>query len=350
MFNKITGRLGIALAALTFASCDKTETTPAQPYDDGVFVINQGNFFDNNGSLSLVQRDSKTASTDIFMKENARSFAGGLSDYSEADEKGIVLVDNSTDGKDAIEIVNARTFKSIASIKGEVDNPRKAVRASANKVYITCWDTFNSDYSYKTGFVAVLDLTTNKITKKISVDKGAESIVVVGNNAYVGNVAGQKTIKVIDITKDEVTATIEMGANPKNFVLDASNKIWMTVGNEIILFNPNTKFTETKLKAGANDKNSVGIMAISQDKKTLYYTYGTYGTGEVKSIDIATGTAKTFISRAFASVGFDPESNQIYTSLIPSYKQAGYIFRYQSSGAVIDSIKTEIAPAGFFFK
>ncbi len=359
MLNKtqLSKTIAITFAAFAFSSCDKTETTPAQPYDKGVFVINGGNFFDNNGSLSLLQRDSKTPSLDIFMKENTRSFAGGLTDYAEVDEKGIVLVDNSTDGKDAIEIVDAHTFKTIATIKGEIDNPQKAVKAGTNKVYITCWDTFNADYSYKTGIVAVLDLTTNKITKKIPVDKGASAIVVIGTNAYVGNVGSQKTIKVIDTQKDEVTATIEVGANPSNFVLDAANKIWMTAGKEIVLFNPTTKTVESKLKAGTNTQKSPSSLSISKDKKTLFYTYNFYDAadgyklkGEINSLNIADGTTKTFINRTFAGVGFDNESNQVYTTLIPSYKQAGYIFRYQTTGTIIDSVKTEIGPIGFFFK
>ena len=357
MFKNLGNTAAIAFAALTLSSCDKTENTPAQPYDDGVFVINGGNFFDNNGSLSLLQRDSKSASFDIFLKENTRSFAGGLTDYAEVDEKGVILVDNSTDGKDAIEIVDAHAFKTIASIKGEIDNPRKAVKVGTNKAYITCWDTFNTDYSYKIGFVAVLDLTTNKITKKISVDKGAESIVVIGTNAYVGNVGSQKTIKVIDTKKDEVTATIEVGANPSNFVLDASNKIWMIAGKEIVLFNPATKMIESKLKGGTNTQKSPSSLSISKDKKTLFYTYNFYDVadnyklkGEINSLNIADGTTKVFINRTFSSVGFDNESNQVYTTLIPSYKQAGYVFRYQATGTLIDSVKAEIAPIGFFFK
>lgn len=347
----------ISLTTLTFISCDKNESVPAQPYDEGVFVINSGNFFDNNGTLSLLSRDSKTASLDIFLKENNRSIAGGVTDYSEVDEKGVILIDNSTDGKDAIEIVDAHTFKSIVSIKGEIDNPRKVVRAGSNKAYITCWDTFNPDYSYKQGFVAVLDLVTNKITKKIPVDKGAESIVVIGTNAYVGNVGSQKTIKVIDTQKDEVSATIEVGANPSNFILDGSNKIWIVADKELRLFNPSTKLIETKLKAGSNDKKSPSNLIISSDKKTLYCTYNFYDSadgyklkGEINTIDIATGTSKVFINRTFSSIGFDSKSGQIYTCLIPSYKQAGYIFRYQASGTLIDSVKVEIAPSGFYFK
>ncbi len=347
----------ITTSLITLNACTKTETTPAQPYDEGLFVINGGNFLDNNGSLTLLQRDNKTASYDIFMKENTRSFAGGITDYTEIDEKGIVLVDNSTDGKDGVEIVNAHTFKTIATIKGEIDNPQKAVKAGTNKAYITCWDTFNPDYSYKTGFVAVLDLTTNKITKKIPVDKGASAIVVIGTNAYVGNVGSQKTIKVIDTQKDEVSATIEIGANPSNFVLDATNRIWMTAGKEIVLFNPTTKTIESKLKAGTHTQKSPANLSISKDKKTLYYTYNFYDAadgyklkGEINSIDIASGTAKVFANRAFAALNFDDEGNQIYTSLIPSYKQAGYIFRYLANGSIVDSVKTEIGPIGFYFK
>ena len=347
----------ISLSTIAFSSCEKTESTPAQPYDDGVFVINAGNFFDNNGTLSLISRDSKIAAIDIFLKENNRSIAGGISDYSEVDEKGIILVDNSTDGKDVIEIVNARTFKSIVSIKGEIDNPRKVIKVGTNKAYITCWDTFNADYTYKQGFVAVLDLLSNKITKKIPVDSGAEDIVLIGNLAYVGNVNGQTTIKVIDVLKDEVKESIEIGTEPSNFVLDASNKIWMISSNTILLFNPTTKTFDLKLKAGVNEKKSPNSLCISKNKKTLFYTYNFYDAadgyklkGEISTIDISTGTSKTFINRTFSSIGFDSESEMIYMSLIPSYKQSGYIFRYQTSGTLIDSVKAEIAPSRFYFK
>ena len=172
-----------------------------------------------------------------------------------------------------------------------------------------------------------------------------------------GNVGSQKTIKVIDTKKDEVTATIEVGANPSNFVLDASNKIWMIAGKEIVLFNPATKMIESKLKGGTNTQKSPSSLSISKDKKTLFYTYNFYDVadnyklkGEINSLNIADGTTKVFINRTFSSVGFDNESNQVYTTLIPSYKQAGYVFRYQATGTLIDSVKAEIAPIGFFFK
>jgi hypothetical protein len=347
----------IPLISITLSSCQKTENSPEQPYDKGVLVINSGNFFDNNGTLSLISRNSKIAASDIFQKENNRSIAGGITDYTEINEKGVILVDNSTDGKDVIEIVNANTFKSIATIKGEIDNPRKVIKVSTNKAYITCWDTFNADYTFKQGFVAVLDLVSNKILKKIPVNSGVEDIILIENLAFVGNVNALPTLQVIDIQKDEVKESIEIGTEPNNFVLDAANKIWMTAGNAIILFNPTTKLFEKKLNAGTNDKKLPNSLCISKDKKTLFYTYNFYDEaddyklkGEISTIDILSGTSKTFINRTFSSVDFDSESEIIYTSLIPSYKQSGYVYRFKTSGTMIDSVKTEIAPSKFYFK
>lgn len=349
----------ISLTTLTLSSCEKTESTPAQPYDDGVIVVNEGNFSTNDGSLSLVARDSKTASLDIFFKENNRSLGGGVAGYAEIDEKGIVLVDNSSDGKDALEIVNARTFKSIASIKGEIDNPRRIVKAGTNKAYITCWDTFNSDYSYKTGFVAVLDLTTNKILKKIPVDKGAESIVVIGTNAYVGNVGNQKTIKVIDTQKDEVTASIEVGENPNVVGLDANNKLWIYTNDSakeigsLNKFNISTKTIESGLEISTKLKGFSNII-FNSDKTIMFFEYSRYNTnGEIFSLNIndtKITTTSPLIKRKFTGLGFDTESNLLYAGVTPSYKQAGYVLRYSPTGNLIDSVKVEIAPSKFYFK
>jgi len=336
----------ISLTTLALSSCEKTENTPAQPYDDGVFVINEGNFSSNNGTVSLISRDSKTATVDVFMKENGKSLAGGVAGYGEVDDKGLILVDNSTAGKDLVEVVNARTFKSIATIKTDIENPRDVAKVGTNKAYITCFGT-NADYKYKTSYVAVVDLVSNTVTKKIPITNACETIIVVGNFAYLGSVYdGSTFVTILDIQKDEVSSTAQVGKNPGYFSLDADNKIWMTAGPDLVLFNPISKSIETTIKAGSDATKNPSNLTISADKKTLFYSYNR----TVVSLDIASKTQKTIISRSFSSVGFDQKSGQVYASIIPSYVQAGYVFRYQTSGTLIDSVKAEIAPSGFYFK
>lgn len=352
----------VLLGVLT--SCEKTESDPAQPYDSGVIVVNAGNFSDNNGTLSLIQRDSKTAVYDIFQKENMRSLAGGISGYTEIDEKGLILVDNSTAGKDLIEIVNARTFKSLGTIpSSDIENPRKAVAAGTNKAYIVCWDALNADYSYKAGYIAVIDLITNKVTKKIAVQNGSESIQVIGNEAFVGNVySGKTAISVIDIITDAVKQTIEIGKNPSIISLDANNKLWMYAGGELVKFNPTSKVVESRMKiTSTNASKTPSSFVISADKKTIFFTNSFYDAadgykqkGETYSFSIdatSVNADKPFINRLFGGgLGIDPQTGNLYAGLVPSYKQAGYVFRYKPSGVLIDSVKAEIAPSGFYFK
>ncbi len=347
------------------SSCEEKTSEPAQPYDAGVIVMNAGNYFDNNGTLSLLSRSSTTASLDIFQKENTRALAGSLTSYTEVGDKGIILVDNSTVGKDLIEIVSAKTFKSIASINNSIENPRNVIEVSATKAYITAWDA-TGDFSnfYKNpGYVAVLDLNTNTISKKINVQPGAESIQVSGNLAFVGSTGSFKDVlSIIDISTDTKLADLKVGSDPEVIGLDANQKLWIFAGGRFLKINPVSKMIESEvsLKSDNIDK-SPSSFVFSSDKKTIFFTNSFYDAkdnyyqkGETYSFAItstAVQATKPLIKKLHGGgLGVDPKTGYLYGGLIPSYKQAGFVFRYKPTGELIDSIKTEIAPSRFYFK
>ncbi len=350
------------------ASCGPlTDINPIGTYDKGVLVLNVGNFFDNNGTISSINRSGTTAQTDIFQASNQRSLAGGIVGYAEVDNKGIILVDNSTAGKDVVEIVNASDFKSIATIPStEIENPRNVVKVSATKAYITAWDATGNypNFYINKGYVAVLDLTTNKITKKIKVQEGAEDIVIIGNEAFVGNTGTWATkMTIIDITTDAVKQTVEVGSNPSALKVDANGKLWILADDKTMFrMNPSTKAIEAKLKITAsNAEKTPSSMAISADKKTFFYTSSFFDAkdgykqkGETHSFAITATEIKEstpFINRIFdGGLDVDPVSGIIYGGKITTYKTAGYVIRYSSAGKLIDSVKTEIVPSKFYFK
>lgn len=344
-------------------SCDnKDEATPTLPYDNGVIVVNEGNFTDNNGTLSLIERGTQNASYDIFFKENTKSFAGILTGYAEVNGKGIILVDNSTAGRDVIEIVDAGTFKSETTIpSSEIENPRNALKVSETKAYVTAWDVTGAwpDTYINPGYVAVIDLVTNKLTKKIPVQHGAETLVQIGNEVFVGNIySGKTVISVIDVTTDAVKQTIEVGANPNVIGLDANNKLWVQAGGSLKRINPSSKVVEnTVTLTPATVGQSPSKFTLSKDKKTLFFALSSWGAnGEVgqiysASVDGNSITATTpLVKKVFYGMAVDPETGYLYGGLAPSFKQAGYVFRYQPNGTLVDSVKAEIAPAKFFFK
>lgn len=358
-----TKLLLVAGMAGLLAACQISEPEPT-PYESGVLVLNEGNFSQNNGTISFVSRTSSTAQYDIFSRVNTRSLKGSITGYTEVDGKGLILVDNSTPGLDQVEIVDGSTFKSLATLKApDIENPRQVIRVGGNKAYITCWDVsgdFNAGTFYKDpGYIAVVDLGANVVTKKIPGIRANEWIQVVGNEAFVGSrYNGDKLLAVIDLTKDEVTQRITLGPNPRPFAVDANGRLWIASGQEMIRMNPQTKAIEARITVGNSPTKTPASVAISSDKRTIYFVRSYFDAnfnekGETYSFGIGDATipaTKPLINRFFPALSVDSQNGNLYATSVPSFGQAGYVLRYQPSGTLIDSLKAEIAPAGFFFK
>ncbi|GAB3921790.1 YncE family protein [Larkinella terrae] len=359
-------RLKLALGLLVVLnwSCNNNPDDPAAvPYGSGVLVVNSGNFTDNNGTITYFPPTGTTASYDIFNQVNQRSLTGSVQGYTESDGKGLILVDNTTAGQDKVEIVDANTFKSLATLKSpDIENPRSAVRVSANKVYVSCWDV-SGDYTNGTfykdpGYVAVVDLSTNTVTKKIPAVKGVESLLLVGSEVFAGSAGGVTKLSVIDVTTDQLKTGIEIGSNPNPVAVDANGKLWVYSAGELVRVNTQSKVVENRLKIGTDKSKSPSKFRLSADKKYFYFVssyydanYKEFGDLYRFSVNDSSVPATTpFIKRLFSGLDVDPKSGIIYGGVTPSYKQAGYVLRYQSSGTLIDSVKAEIAPSAFYFK
>ncbi len=354
--------LSLTLSLFVF-SCNAPDAEP-EPYASGVVVLNAGNFTDNNGTLSFIQNRGITASTDIFKTVNTRPLTGGVQGYIEIDGKGVILVDNSTAGLDKVEIVEINTFKSLGTLAApDIENPRHVVQVGPNKAYITCWGAtgdFNNFYP-NPGYIAVVDLASRKVVKKITVTKGAEYMVVSGSEVIVGNEGGEKVLAVVDVNTDEVKSKFDLNTNPRPIGLDAAGQLWVYSNKEMIQMNAQTKVIGSRLKINSPNDRYVGTITFGKDRQNLFFTHFYYDAtdgykqkGEVYSFstrDGAISLASPFSKRFFSGFGIDPTNGTVYAGVTPSYKQAGYVLRYDPSTArVIDSVKVEIAPSGFYFK
>ena len=351
MKKQFTKGIALGLLALSVWNCKTSDPEPS-PYESGVFILNAGNFSDNNGTISFLARTGQTVTTDIFHAANpALTLTGDLQGYTEVNGKGLILVDNSTAGQDKVEIVDYNTFTSRATLKSpDIENPRQVIQVGPNKAYVSCWDV-SGDYSAGTfykdpGYIAVVDLNTNTVTKKIPAVKAVEGMVVAGTEAFVGSNAysGDNTLLVVDLTTDAVTQRIAFGSTPEPIALDASGYLWIRAGKDMVQVDPKTRLVAKRLTFAA----SPGSVTISADKQSFYYTLS--GKTYNFSINATTASGSQIIARSFSALGVDPQTKRIYGSVIPSYKQAGYVVRYEGTGALIDSVKAEIAPSGFYFR
>ncbi len=349
---------------LSIGGCKAPDAEPT-PYESGAYIVNSGSSSANNGSISFLSRSSNTVSTDIFNAANAQPLNGSVQDYTEIDGKGVILVNNSEIGKDRIEIVESGTFKLMTTLSApDVENPRYVVQAGRNKAYVSCWDTTGTVANPypKAGYILVLDLASRTVVKKIPITKGAERIVVAGNEAFVGSAGGERVITVINTDTDEIKDPgVSVGVNADPIAVDANGKLWAYAAssNEMIRINPASKLEEVRFKVG-NSAKTLSSIALSADGKTFYFVNSFIDPADNRrkgethrfSVNDTTvpGTGRPFINRVFSGLGVDPQTGVLYAGVSPSPQQAGYVLRYQAGGAFIDSVSAEITPTRFFFR
>lgn len=351
MKKQLTKGIALSLLALSVWNCKTSDPEPT-PYDAGVYIINQGNFGDNNGTLSYLPRTGNTVATNIFAQANpSMTLTGGLEDYTEINGKGLLLVDNMTAGQDKVEIIEGGTFKSRATLKSpDIENPRRVIQAGLNKAYVSCWDVSGSGNAFykDPGYIAVVDLNNSTVIKKISAVKGVEAMVLAGSEVFAGSTSysGDNSLLVINTETNEVKQKITFPAAPRPIAVDADGKLWVLAGQEMIQMDISTRAFGKRLTLPA----SPNAIAISSDKRTFFYS----ANKRTYKFSISDGTASTtnpVFNRAFSALGVDPLTKRIYASVIPSYKQAGYVLRYEETGpTLVDSVRAEIAPSGFYFR
>lgn len=352
---KIIGFLSI-LAILILVSCDKEESLKNFYEEEGVFILNEGNFTFGNASLSFYNPSTQQISNHIYSKTNGFPIGDVLQSMVLKDSLAFMVVNNS--GK--ILVMNANTFKYKTSISGFV-SPRQLLIVNSEKAYVS--DLYSNNLS-------VVNLKSFTITGTIPLKKSSESMVKTGNYVFVSNWSKQNTIQRIDATTDALIDSLIITKQPNSMVLDKNNKLWvLSDGGLTSLPGGKVKACLTRIDPISfkiekeyffSDLNSAPTrLSISTSGDTLFFLNGAWGSsisnGGVYRMTIEDETlpSNPFIpenGKLFYALGVDPQKHEIYVSDAIDYQQPGWVYRYNAHAEVRDSFKTDIIPSFFCFK
>lgn len=345
--------------SLAITSCKKNDPTPvpetptAAAYDNGIFITNEGPFGSGTGTVSFFSRSSNIVTNDVFQSKNGYPLGNVVQSMEVYNGKGYIVVNNA--GK--VEVVDAGTFASAGVING-LNSPRCFLGIDNNKAYISEWGSNGSN-----GAVRVVDLTTKTITSSIATATGAEEMALVGTNVYVacsGGLGNDSVVNVISTITNAVTATINVGPNPKSVKVDTNGKVWVlctgqwdmnytTLVNpgKLVRIDPATNTVDLALTLNSTYSQPFSLVTNST-KTTLYYTFDSKVYSQ--SCTATTLNATAIINRNFYSLGIDPTNNYFYCADAGNFSSAGKVIRYNTTGAVVDSFSVGIIPGHFCFK
>jgi YVTN family beta-propeller protein len=338
---------------LLASSCDSNDDENLPTFENGAFVTNEGNYGTPTGEVSFISRTDNTVIPELFTTVNKRPLGDVVQSMTFANNKAYIVANNSQ----KIEVVDGRTFVSEGVING-LEMPRYFAALNGQKGYVTEWVSYSG-----AGRVAVLDLSSNRVSKTIPVGINPEALLLHNGKLYVIN-SGGNTISVINTSTDQVESTITVPNGPNSLVLDATGSMWVlcgrtfynadfsvdltrTTNGRLVKFNPATPNAQTFLEFPSKDRQPRNLV-INGAGNRLYYKFG----NSVYALSTAATalSSSALLSRSgIYGLGVDPKENTIYVGAGP-YNSNGQVIRFQPSGAAIDSFQVRVLPNGFTFR
>ncbi len=188
--------------------------------------------------------------------------------------------------------------------------------------YVRCVRGSTKAYVTKAGptdnYVSVVNLTTNQVTKTITVGTAPTGIAVNPfiNRAYVANYgyySAGTTVSVIDTINDATVATITVGKNPWGVAVNSStNKVYVTNygDNTVSAIDSATNTVISTINVGYGPWG----VAVNSSANRAYVA--NYGTNTISVIDTSTDTVLTTVTvgASPSHIALDSSANRAYVA------------------------------------
>ena len=348
----------LGLLALALAACDSSEAPPPAA---ALFVGNQGNFSDNNGSLT--RYDIATGQ----VRQDVVPDLGGLVQnlYGGGQVLYVLLNfdDSFTTGRGRIDVVNAASLQRTRQI--DVRTPRSlALRAtSSTSLEVLVTNLYD-------GTATAVDLLRGSTLGTVAVGPAPEGVVDSGPRGYVANSGfGEgRSITVVDLRDLTVVETLDdVCAGPRTLLVDAEGDVWaictgtrdattgrVTAPGEVVVLDGPTgrvlqRFTYPGETLGSATFGGDGVFVAGTGD-----VYVIAGAGVLR-FDAPSNAFEARIAVAGAPIGaveYDVTGDRLYLARPDAanpFTADGAVTIHDPSGAQVGRFPAGIAPSSFAF-
>ena len=350
----ISGLLMLSVIILFVQCNDDPEPVEESFFNNGVFIVNEGNFTDSDGSLSYYDYDSIKVFNQIFESVNDRPLAAIFQSMNFYDGRGYII-----DSNGRIEIVDQKDLSSLGTINGNLTIPRY-FEGAGTFGYVTDWGPYDDNWGNPDSEILVFNLESMQLSETIDTPSRPEGIVVVDNLIYVAN-SGSNQVTIYDPANNSQVNSIEVNNGPTQFALDKNQDLWVLstgafiTGGALQQINLNTLEVIQTVDISSTVPN--GKLTINGDRDILFFM------GEVWAPDFSYTENKVYKAsvtqpesyteiisgRNLYGLGVDPENDQVYVADAVGFQGNGEVYVYDFSGIKQDEFSVGRGPNGFVF-
>ncbi len=346
--------VGLLLSVALF-SCskdddkDKDSGVDALSYEYDALIINQGNYSESNGSVSL-WKNNKVVNRVYEDANGGEKLASIIESAVDCGTSWALLCNNA----DKIEWINKTTFKSEGVLTG-ISTPRYGVVKDGYLYVTSVTDWYGSD-----GKVYKINLNSKKIEVTIPVKGQPEGLIENDGSLYVATAwaynsttysndsTGVAVISESDNTVSYYGAAVVSGAVSRHIAKAANGKIYLSVSS---FTHGNNGLYELSEKDGVKnlenhialeDMNYAGHIYIVDN--TVYYLttdnlYGGAGAADENNSVVAynlesTASSKVATGNGFYGFGINPKTLEIYTANSEGFVTNSIFYLFKDGSAV----------------
>ena len=344
-------------------SCADKEPVPliSSDFDHGVFIINEGNFSDSDGSLSYFDHDSQKVTNQIFEKINDRPFAGLFQSARFYGDRGYFI-----DQLGRIEVVRADDLLSVFSISTNLDIPR-FFAAYENTGFVTDWGPYDENFVNNESKIKIYDLSTMNLDTEIKTASRPEDIFVIKDKIFVANSA-TNIISIYNPLDNTLIKELEVPFGPTGFVKDKADNLWVICTGAYIstgaMAGLDTDNNDLLFNLDLADYTPNGRLAIDGKRETIYFMteqwnpdFSTENTIyqvklTIKNTDpvIAEWPVEVVSGRNWYGLGVDPVHDMLYVADAVGFQGNGTVYRYDLEGNLLDEFFVGRGPRDFIFR
>jgi hypothetical protein len=340
--------ISLILIILSLFACKKDDPDNNTPNNlsNGILVLNEGLFQQNNSSLAWIDLSNSEVTNDVFLEKNNRLLGDTGNDMEVYGNKIYIVVN----GSNTIEVINKQTGKSIKQINmmnGSLQKSPRSIAFHGSKAFITCYD----------GFVDVMDTATLTISQRISVGSNPEDLAVSNGKLYVSNSGGlnypnvDSTVSIISLSNLQHLGKITVGKNPGKIIADSEGDIYVIVrGNygtipaRLVKIN-----TLTDTKDLTFNFDALGIERMNEHFLITYYDYSS----QESAIRLFDPLSEQLVADPFFhanevqtlyGIKYDPYRNKIYCLDAMGFTNSGYVRKYSANGSYESSFHVGLNP------
>lgn len=345
------------VSSIFFVSCsdddNNTVDTPLGSYDNGVLILNQGNFGQGNASVSYLSNDFETFQNNIYALVNPTLTLGDTGQDIGLYENLAFVVLNASN---KIQVVNRYTMEHVATVSTGLSNPRY-IAFSNGKGFVTNWGDGGSATD---DYVAVLNLSTYTVSSTIAVAEGPERIVEENNKLYVAHAGGYgygNKISVINGATNAFVTAITVGDVPNSLEVE-NGSLYVICGGNPYYAPTETAGSLVKINLSNNTvTNTINFPAATHpsnlviDNNSIFYTIDDeiYKSTLAATTLPATPLFTTTAQGVYGVYSFAVENNKIYVGDAVDYNSNGKVYVYSATGTLEEDHTVGVIPAGFYF-